>query len=319
MALLALGSSDSSTTTTSQTSTASLDSRIPTSTNPEVNRIFSERTEEYTGRLKLWSEARQGLDSSRVSSAELQKLIDELDSIKPQPPVFEKREWVTIDGEHKTQAILFDTDDKTVSLVNQNNFKSITLPKTELNIDSRLYIEDAYKKLVQYRQQQIAWEEKREGLVSKLSLLQANIDLAEEPEPSKPSFEAVEKLVAEREAKQESRERIAREEARRKSEKAAAARAEYEYDRDGLVLLKKTVRGISGLYAAKITGTIENRRLRKLSYVEISYHLYDESDALVGTARANITGLEPGTKWKFEAVSVKKDFETFKLNELRGF
>ena len=47
--------------------------------------------------------------------------------------------------------------------------------------------------------------------------------------------------------------------------------------------------------------------------------VYDESGAQVGSAMANINGLEPRGKWKFEATSFGTDFSTYKFSELTGF
>lgn len=92
-------------------------------------------------------------------------------------------------------------------------------------------------------------------------------------------------------------------------------KAEEELDSGGLVLLRKTVKANND----EITGEIVNRRKRKLGYAQISFNLYDASGAQVGTALANINGLEPGGKWKFKATTFGTDFTTYKFSELSGF
>jgi hypothetical protein len=52
---------------------------------------------------------------------------------------------------------------------------------------------------------------------------------------------------------------------------------------------------------------------------QISFSLYDDSGAQVGTAIANINGLEPGNKWKFEAISFGQEFTKYQFIELTGF
>src|SRR5207248_8193500 len=104
-----------------------------------------------------------------------------------------------------------------------------------------------------------------------------------------------------------------------KAQAEAARKAEEEYDANGLVLLRKTVEGTTGRFGGKITGTVVNRRNRKLKYVQISFILYDESGAQVGTALANVNDLEPGGRWNFEATSFGKNFRTYKFSELSGF
>lgn len=99
----------------------------------------------------------------------------------------------------------------------------------------------------------------------------------------------------------------------------AARKAKEEYEQNGLVLLRKTLQGKSGELTGEITGTVINRRNRKLRYAQISFNLYDDSGAQVGTALANVNGLEPGGKWKFKATAFGTDFSTYKVNELTGF
>jgi hypothetical protein len=48
--------------------------------------------------------------------------------------------------------------------------------------------------------------------------------------------------------------------------------------------------------------------------VQITYNLYDESGARVGTALANINDLEAGGSWKFRAVTFT-DYRTYKFHE----
>jgi hypothetical protein len=69
---------------------------------------------------------------------------------------------------------------------------------------------------------------------------------------------------------------LAEAEKRKKQEAAkaeAARRAEEEYDAHGLVLLLKTVEGTRGQFGGEITGTVVNRRNRKLSYAQITFNL----------------------------------------------
>lgn len=103
---------------------------------------------------------------------------------------------------------------------------------------------------------------------------------------------------------------------RKADEEAEASRkAAEEYDANGLILLKKTVSASS----REITGTVVNSRSRKLSYAQIQFNLYDESGAQVGTALANINGLESGSRWNFTASTFGKQFSTYKFSELSGF
>jgi hypothetical protein len=122
---------------------------------------------------------------------------------------------------------------------------------------------------------------------------------------------------------EEERIRLAEENAKREAEAVEAAeiqkRADEEIDSDGLVLLKKTIRATRGEYGGEITGMVINRRSEKLGYVQITFSLYDNSGAQVGSAMANINNLDSGGKWKFSASTFGTDYAKYKFAELSGF
>ncbi len=98
-----------------------------------------------------------------------------------------------------------------------------------------------------------------------------------------------------------------------------AKKAEEELDVNGLVYMRKTVKSSIGEFGGEITGIVENRRGKDLRYVEITFSLYDDSGAQVGTAFANVTGLDAGGRWKFRAIILRTDATKFKVFELSGF
>ncbi len=115
------------------------------------------------------------------------------------------------------------------------------------------------------------------------------------------------------------REREAKEaEAERERKARIARKAEEELEVNGLVLMQKTVNSSIGQFGGEITGIVENRRGKNLRYVEITFNLYDDSGAQVGTAFANVTGLEAGGRWKFKAIVLRTDAKKYKLTELSG-
>lgn len=123
------------------------------------------------------------------------------------------------------------------------------------------------------------------------------------------------KLAAAAVARQEAAERKRKDEADAESRR----KAEEELNVDGLVLLRKTLKGKRGQFDGEITGSVVNRRNNKLTYAQITFNLYDASGAQVGSAIANINGLEPGGQWKFKATTFGTDFSTYKFSELVGF
>lgn len=74
-------------------------------------------------------------------------------------------------------------------------------------------------------------------------------------------------------------------------------------------------------YLSSITGTFTNTSGRELSYVQLSYNLFDADGAQIGTAYANTNNLADGGVWKFEAGTLKEPGEvaSFKLADVTGF
>jgi hypothetical protein len=46
---------------------------------------------------------------------------------------------------------------------------------------------------------------------------------------------------------------------------------------------------------------VTNTTKRRLSYLEVSFNVYDGGGNLVGNALDNVRGVEPGEAWRFEA------------------
>ena len=75
-----------------------------------------------------------------------------------------------------------------------------------------------------------------------------------------------------------------------------------------------------GVIAFYIEGTIKNNTDKKYSYVQVTFNLYDESGAQIGTAIDNINNLEPNGTWKFKALgSEGKNVASYKFVEITGW
>ena len=107
-------------------------------------------------------------------------------------------------------------------------------------------------------------------------------------------------------------------EEKKKKKEEEDRKSEEEIDVDGLVLLKKTVRGQQKDLGLEVTGTVVNRRRKVLSYAQITFNIYDETGAQVGSALANINGLEPGSRWNFKAFCFTKG-TGYKFSKLSGY
>ena len=73
-------------------------------------------------------------------------------------------------------------------------------------------------------------------------------------------------------------------------------------------------------YSAYIEGEIRNNTNKKYSYVKVSFTLYDENGAQLGSAIDSINNLEPNGTWKYKAIAVTtENIGSFKLNEITGW
>lgn len=74
-------------------------------------------------------------------------------------------------------------------------------------------------------------------------------------------------------------------------------------------------------YLTKITGTYTNTSGKELSYVQLSYNLYDSDGAQIGTSYANTTNLADGAAWKFEAICSKDadEIASYQLTDVTAY
>lgn len=72
-------------------------------------------------------------------------------------------------------------------------------------------------------------------------------------------------------------------------------------------------------YSTHVTGKVRNNTSKQLTYVQIQYALYDKSGNQIGTALANVNGLEPGGTWKFDAIGITGETSKYKLIDLTGY
>lgn len=65
-----------------------------------------------------------------------------------------------------------------------------------------------------------------------------------------------------------------------------------------------------------IKGKVKNCKGRDLSYAQISFNLYDEDGAQIGTAFDNISGLKKDGIWKFEAMVLDEDVDSWEFDSM---
>lgn len=80
------------------------------------------------------------------------------------------------------------------------------------------------------------------------------------------------------------------------------------------------VEGSANDYGTTITGEAVNHSDETYDYVQVSFSLYDDSDAKVGDALANTGGLDAGGRWKFEAIGTSSGNATsFRFDEITAY
>lgn len=257
----------------------------------------------------------ESVEAARTELAAAEQRLEDFDAInpRPEPSAGTDRLWFAAEGSHTFHGRAIDTGHDTVTLRAYKDGRTVEIPIAKLDEQHHDEIAELF---ADYQQAVADWNEKRRPL-------------EEAVDERKKTLEEVLAVKAEREREAErERQRIAEQKAveAERARKAvadaaaeAARRAEEEYEQNGLVLLRKTVQGKGGQFSGEITGTVINRRTRKLNYAQITFNLYDQSGAQVGSAVANINGLEPGGRWNFKASTFGTDFSTYKINELSGF
>ena len=74
-------------------------------------------------------------------------------------------------------------------------------------------------------------------------------------------------------------------------------------------------------YSCKISGVYTNKADKDLSYVQVSYNLFDADGNQIGTALANTNNLSDGGTWKFEAFgsAAVDQVASYKIGDVTGF
>jgi hypothetical protein len=72
-------------------------------------------------------------------------------------------------------------------------------------------------------------------------------------------------------------------------------------------------------YSTHVIGKLKNNTSKQLTYVQVQYALYDESGNQIGTALANVNGLDAGGTWKFDAIGITGETSKYKLIDLTGY
>ena len=79
------------------------------------------------------------------------------------------------------------------------------------------------------------------------------------------------------------------------------------------------VKGSADGQTMVIAGRVRNNRAKPYRYAQITFQVYNKADEQIGTALANIAGLEAGGTWRFEARCFCKGGSTFKLAGVTGY
>ncbi|MFF2093930.1 FxLYD domain-containing protein [Paenibacillus sp. NPDC058174] len=104
-------------------------------------------------------------------------------------------------------------------------------------------------------------------------------------------------------------------EAKEKAE--AKAKADAEAAKPKLEVLTHSVETDS--FAGYIVGTVKNNTKKEYSYVQIQINLYDADGNQVGSALDNTNNLEAGGTWKFKAIALGDDIDSYKIKDVTGW
>lgn len=87
------------------------------------------------------------------------------------------------------------------------------------------------------------------------------------------------------------------------------------YDpRTEIVIL--SVEGTAEQFSITIRGEARNASDTAYDYVSLQFGLFDETEAKLGSAVDNVTNLDAGQRWRFEAIGTAEDAETFTIEEI---
>lgn len=99
---------------------------------------------------------------------------------------------------------------------------------------------------------------------------------------------------------------------------AEYADAWYYHEDTGIAL--RDVEGTVGDYSTEISGEATNESDTDYDYAQLEFALYDDTDAKVGDALANTSGLPAGQRWKFEAIGTETDnVSSFELTDVTAY
>ena len=287
----------------------------------DIDRMYALRESAHEWEIGQWNEA----SDAHARQSDIEARLQRLENSKPSPPSFEQREWTSADARFRTEATLVDARIDSAKL-SQATGRTIEVPRSKLDGDGRLYIDSAFAELTSYRKALAAWDTEHQRLESELKA--ASLKVAEvgelKPMPTLPSREEFAKQIAEERRDRELRRQTKIEELRKthaikaeqlriEAEKAAAKQLSQELTVDGLILHTESVSMGHDRTIVRINGVVESRRKAALSLVTIYFNLYDESGAQVGDATDTIRGLEPGSRWKFEAIGDGKGVASYKF------
>jgi hypothetical protein len=78
-------------------------------------------------------------------------------------------------------------------------------------------------------------------------------------------------------------------------------------------------KGVTNDSGMTITGRVRNNKGKAYRYAQITFTVYNKADEQVGTALANIAGLDPDGTWRFEARCFCPTGRTFRLAGITGY
>ena len=303
------------------------------SLDPDAKREFEQQTLTYTEARGKWLEDQQAIPKIEAELKVARSQSEEMEKSPPAQPTYEEREWLSVDGKHKTIATIVESDFRTAKL-KKSDGTIVSVEKSKLSDEGKSLIEKMFVDREVYSKQVSQWQRDKDEVTQKIESMEKKLLDAQRPEPTAPDMRMVAEQVASRKRseKLEEAQKLALERREEELRKAAAKEAERRmeeeeqrkykerfFDKNGLSLDVKSIQAERDFLGITIRGVVYNRKQRKLAYAQITFNLYDKSGAQIGTALANINGLEPDGAWKFTAIGLADDIDKYKIGDMSGF
>jgi len=155
---------------------------------------YKELLQTYQKHLDEWGRQQHLRSEFQEQRKSLESELDNATNVQVASPVFEPREWVSVDGKFKTKATLIESDFTTAKLKKEDG-KTIEVTKEKLSDADRQAIERAFAALEVSRKKTTEKAELVSSLQKKIAECENNINTLQLDKPTEPKIEDAISLV----------------------------------------------------------------------------------------------------------------------------